>query len=172
LHPRRLAPDRLRIAKSGFEKMLRNGSVRPSDSPWASPRHLLPKKVDGWRPCGDYRALNGGTVPYQCPFRHIADFAQLAGRRVFTMDLVKACNQIPVHPHDIPKTAIISPFGGLEFPYMSFGFRKAAKTFQRFIDDVLHACVPRRISTSSICVYCFSDSSTASCLIRPSVFLA
>ena len=110
--PRRLAPDRLRISKSEFEEMLRNGTARRSDSPWASTLHLFPKKVDGWRPCGDYRALNAGTVPDQYPVRHIADFAHhLDGRKVFsTIDLVKAYHQIPVHLDDIAKTAIITAF--------------------------------------------------------------
>ena len=61
--PRLLAPDRLRIAKSKFEEMLRNGTARRSDSLWASPLHLVPKKEDGWRSCGDCRALNARTVP-------------------------------------------------------------------------------------------------------------
>jgi len=119
--------------------MLRNGTARRSDSPWASPLHLVPKKEDGWRPCGDYRALNARTVPDQYPVRHIADFAHhLDGRNVFfTIDLVKAYHQIPVHSDDIAKTAIITPFGLFKFPYMPFGLRNAAQTFQRFIDEVL-----------------------------------
>ena len=119
--------------------MLCSGTTRRSDSSWASPLHLVPKKEDGWRLCGDYRALNARTVPDQYPVRHIADLAhQLAARKVFsTIGLVKAYHQIQVHPDDVAKTAIITPFGLFEFPYMSFGLRNAAQTFQRFIDEVL-----------------------------------
>jgi hypothetical protein len=71
--------------------------------------------------------------------RHIADFVHhLDGRKVFsTIYKVKAYHQIPVHLDNIAKTAIITPFGLFEFPYMSFGLRNATQTFQRFIDEVL-----------------------------------
>lgn len=136
--PRRLAPDRLKIARQQYEDMLRDGTARPSDSPWASALHLAPKK-DGWRPCGDYRALNARTLPDRYPIPHIEDYAhRLAGCRVFSkIDLVKAYNQIPVAPEDVPKTAITSPMGLIEFPFMNFGLRNAAQTFQRFLDEVL-----------------------------------
>ena len=136
---RRLDPERLKIAKKEFEDMLTNGTAKRSESSWSSALHLVKKKDDGWRPCGDYRALNARTIPDRYPVRNIQDFSyQLSGCKVFsTIDLVKAYNQIPVNPADIPKTAIITPFGLFEFPYMTFGLRNAAQTFQRFIDEVL-----------------------------------
>ena len=136
---RRLHPEKLAFAKNEFDTFVRLGIARRSWSPYASPLHVAPKPGGGYRPCGDYRLLNNITKDDRYPVPRIQDFtAQLAGCVIFSkVDLVRGYNQIPVRPKDIPKTAVITPFGLFEFLCMPFGLKNAAQTFQRFMDQVL-----------------------------------
>ena len=112
--------------------------IRRSDSPWASPLHMLPNNSGGWIPCGDCRRLNDITVPDKYPVPHIPDLSsQLAGATLFSkIDLVRGYHQIPVAPADISKTAVITPFGLFEFLRTPFGLRNAAQAFQCLMDTV------------------------------------
>jgi hypothetical protein len=52
------------------------------------------------------------------------------------VDLIKGYHQIPVHPDDVPKTAVITPFGLFEFLRMPMGLKNAAQAFQRLMNSV------------------------------------
>ncbi|UYV60514.1 hypothetical protein LAZ67_1001391, partial [Cordylochernes scorpioides] len=136
---RRLDSQRLTLANAEFQYMLNNGIIRPSNSPWASPLHLVSKKDESLRPCGDYRRLNAVKLPDRYPIPRLDDLHHiLKGTRVYSkIDLCKAFYQIPIAEEDKPKTAIITPFGLFEFNVMSFGLRNATATFQRFMHEVL-----------------------------------
>ncbi|KFD66439.1 hypothetical protein M514_21469 [Trichuris suis] len=87
---------------------------------------------------GDYRRLNGITVPDSYPIPRLYDAtAKLAGKKIFSkVDLIRAYQQIPVYADGIAKTAVITPFGLFEYTRVPFGLRNAAHAFQRFMDEV------------------------------------
>ena len=135
---RRLSPEKLKAAKAEFSRLFKLGHIRPSKSPWAAPIHLVPKGK-GFRIVGDYRRLNARTVPDRYPIKRLMDFTTILKKcKIFsTLDLKRAYNQIPVHPDDVEKTAVITPFGLFESLVMTFGLRNAAQSFQRYADAAL-----------------------------------
>jgi hypothetical protein len=135
----RLNPEKYKVAKESFDKMLKLGIIHWSKSQWASPLHMVSKADRRWRPCRDYRQLNISTKANSYPVLHIQDFAgQLWGARIFSkVDLVCGYHQIPVAEADICKTAVITPFGLFEFPRTPFGLCNAAQAFQQMMDTTL-----------------------------------
>ncbi len=121
---RRLNPEKLQAAKAEFEQLEREGIVQRSTSPWASPLHMVMKKDETWWPCGDFRDDGARHVPSP---QHAGFSARC---KVFSkIDLRKGYYQIPMHPVDIRKTAICTPFGLFEFRRMPFGLHNAGNTF-------------------------------------------
>ena len=135
---RRLGPEKLEAAKRAFFDMERQGVCVKAASPWSSPLHLVPKADGAWRPCGDYRRLNGVTVPDKYPMPNITDITNvIGGATVFSkLDLLKAYFQVPISPPDRPKTAIATPFGSFVFNYSTFGLKNSGATFQRVMDII------------------------------------
>ena len=135
---RRLSPEQLKVAEQEFAKLERLGIIRRSSAPWATPLHMVPKATGGWRPCGDYRRVNAATIPDKYPLPNLQDLSShLHGAKIFSkLDLEKGYYQVPMNEDDIPKTAIITPFGLFEFLFMPFGLMNAAQTFQRLMDSL------------------------------------
>lgn len=134
---RRLPPGIYQDVRKEIKNLIKEGICRPSKSPWSSPLHVVKKKDGSLRLCGDYRALNALTIPDRYGIPNLRDFTmELCGKKIFSkIDLRRAYYHIPITEKDREKTAIITPFGLIEYNRMNFGLRNAGQSFQRFVDD-------------------------------------
>ena len=125
--------------KEALDKMLSRGTIRESNSPWASPVVLVAKKNGSVRVCVDYRRVNDLTKKDAFPLPKISDCLDAVSGSVYfsTLDLTSGYNQVPVAEEDIPKTAFVTKYGLFECPYMPFGLSNAPATFQRVMELAL-----------------------------------
>ncbi len=119
-------------------KMLQDGIIRPSSSPWAAPIVMVPKGDGEWRLCIDYRRLNSVTRTDAYPLPRMNDLITCyADADLYSsLDLTAGFWQIPVTPEDIPKTAFTCPLGLFEFVRMPFGAKNSGAVFQRAMDEI------------------------------------
>ncbi|CAH2097419.1 unnamed protein product [Euphydryas editha] len=130
--------------KTQINKMLKQGIIRPSTSPWSSPLWVVPKKKDAsgkvkWRVVIDYRKLNNVTIGNAYPLPNISEILDQLGNSTYftTLELASGFHQIKMHPKNIPKTAFSTPTSLYEYTRMPFGLKNAPATFQRLMNNVL-----------------------------------
>ena len=118
--------------KCQISKMLKQGIIRPSVSPWSAPLWIVPKKPGAsgekkWRVVIDYRKLNNVTVGDSYPLPNISEILdQLSHAKYFTtLDWESGFHQIQINPNDSQKTAFSTPTGHYEFVRMPFGLKNA-----------------------------------------------
>ncbi|MES9881558.1 MAG: reverse transcriptase domain-containing protein [Sedimenticola sp.] len=131
-----------------IKEMQKQGIIRPSTSPWASPICLVKKKSGKIRPCIDYRRVNAITTKDAYPLPRISDCLDaVAGACFFsTFDLLSGFHQIPIKQSDIPITAFCTKYGLYEYLSMPMGLTNSPATFQRLMEIALrglqwHTCL-------------------------------
>ena len=90
-----------------IEKMLNEGVIKSSNSPWASPVVLVSKKDGSTRFCVDYRRLNSITMLDTFPLSRVYDSLDLLAKMKYfsTLDLASGYWQVGMDPESQPKTA-------------------------------------------------------------------
>ena len=136
-HPRRVPLHLQEEAKGQVKKMLQEGVIEPSSSPWSAPVVLVRKKDGTYRYCIDYRMLNKVTVGDAYPIPRVS-FDQLEGAKWFsTLDLQSGYWQVEMDQADKEKTAFVCKEGLFQFNLMPFGLTNAPSTFERLMEMVL-----------------------------------
>ena len=138
-HPHRV-PDRLKDGvRAEIMKLVKEGIVVPSCSPWASPIVPVPKKDGTVRICVDFRRLNDVTVGDPYYMVTLEEILERVGncRVMSKLDLAKGFYQVEVEERSREKTAFVCPF-----TRMRFGLKNAPALFQRCMEVVLQECYP------------------------------
>jgi hypothetical protein len=125
--------------KEHIARLLELGIIRESNSPWASPVHLVPKHNGETRMVVDSRRVNAITRKDAYPMPLIDDIVFQLGpcKYLATMDAYCGFNQVALHPDSVPKTAFITPFGLFEYLRLCFGLTNAPACFMRIMNKVL-----------------------------------
>ena len=149
--PFRLAPAEMDYLDKLLDKYLRLNWIKQSDSPWAAPTFLVPKKtcdpITGapeFRLVIDYRKLNDQTVKLGFPLPKIDEiFDQLAGAKYFTcLDLQSGYHHVKMSDEARKASAFVCARGHYEFNVLPFGIHSAPPSFQRLMRRMLE--VPMR----------------------------
>jgi hypothetical protein len=120
-------------------KLLQQGVIEPSTSPWSSPVVLVKKKDGTNRFCVDFTKLNAITVKDPFPLPRIDDmFDSLSDSEYFTtLDFQSGYFQIPLDKQDRPKTAFSTRDSRYQFTVLPQGVTNGPPTFQRIVNQIL-----------------------------------
>ena len=135
-----LQGDRAEAMKKLLAEFFERGWIEPSDSEWASPAFIVPKKEKGeWRLVVNYRGLNEQTEHNSYSLPLIDTILQKQQKkRIFTVsDLRHGYHQMPLQPDSRPCTAMSTPLGPMQWKVVPMGAKNGNATFQRMMEDLL-----------------------------------
>ncbi|CAF1498515.1 unnamed protein product, partial [Didymodactylos carnosus] len=127
------------IQRDEINKLLKQGIIEESTSPWSSPIVLVRKKDGSMRFCIDFRKLNSITTKDAFPIPRIDDiFDHLAQAEYYTtIDFKSGYFQAGLDPRDRPKTAFSTRDQHLQFTVLPRGVTNGPPAFQRIVSQIL-----------------------------------
>ena len=135
-----------------IETQLASGIIIRSNSPWASPIVLVPKKTGSgeFEPhmCVDYRKLNKITKGNAYPIPHIqAILDGMKGKPCFftSLDMFMGYNQFGLTKNAMEKSAFVTEDGHFEFTQMPFGLCGAPATFQSVMNEIFEDMIGKTL---------------------------
>lgn len=127
------------IQRKEIDKLLQQGVIEESTSPWSSPIVLVRKKDGSARFCIDYRKLNSITTKDAFPIPRIDDiFDHLSQAEYYTtIDFKSGYFQVSLDPKDRPKTAFSTRDQHYQFTVLPQGVTNGPPAFQRIVSQIL-----------------------------------
>ena len=135
-----LQGNRAESMKKLLAEFIERGWIEPSDSEWASPAFIVPRKEKGeWGLVVDYRGSNEQTEhdSYSLPLIDTI-LQKQQKKRIFTvLDLKHGYHQMPLPPDSRPCTAMSTQLGPMQWKVVPMGAKNGNAAFQRMMEDLL-----------------------------------
>lgn len=152
--PYQFAPPKLAALRSQTDKLLEQGVIRPSTSPYAGPAFLVPKKPDSWRMVVNYKKANDFIQLDNIPSpTFISVFRWLNFYSLLNLNL--AYNQISLTERSKKYPSFVTPYGQFEYNQVPFGFASVSLVLNRLINlifgDVMYRYV--YLYFDDICIF-------------------
>jgi len=134
-----MSAHQLRVLDKYLKKMLTEGQIVDSESPYGAPILFLPKRDGRLRLCVDYRNLNKLTIlnKHSLPLmEELRD--RVAGAKVFTkLDIKDRYHLVRIRKGDEHKPTFRTRYGQYEYKFMPFGLVNPPATFQTMMNKIL-----------------------------------
>jgi len=130
-----------------LKKMIAEGKIADSESPYGAPILFVPKPDGRLRLCVDYRNLNKLTLLNKYPLPLMDELqGRVTGAKVFTkLNLKDGDHLIRMRKGDEHKAAFRTGYGQYEYTVMPFGLVNAPSTFQTMIKKILRELLAHRV---------------------------
>ena len=117
--------------------------MQPSQAEYYSQAHLVPKSLNKWRFCLDYRNLNQAVKGMGWPIPNIQQMLRRLGdyksKFYAKMDLTSGYHQAPLAPESRKYTAFITFMGVFEWLRVPMGLKSATSWFQGCLASIVLA---------------------------------